>query len=403
MKVLYIHHCGVFGGASKSLLESLNVLTSTYNIQPVIVTPNGTTQDMFSLSIETIYASAGISQFDHTIVGYYRKFRWLVLLREIFYVFHTINILLKVKRKENKIDLIHVNDTSSLLPMLLAKYIFKLPCIMHARTVIAKQGKIRRYILKQVLKYVADKVVAIDENVKNSLPYQDNCVVIHNGLDMNGIPQCPADLDVKNNKNICVAFFGNYLKQKGVYEFVQSANECKKQNLPIRFCIVGPKHAKSGFLVKILSFLKIKEDMVSLVDKYVTDNKLDNIEFIPFQKDIRTFMPKIDILCFPSRMEGVGRPVFEAAFFKKPSIVAITQPIGDTFIDGVTGVAIADGSIQNLCNAYKFFCNNPNSISSMGEAAYELANKNFDINKNSKKLYKIYLDCLNENTACNIR
>lgn len=260
------------------------------------------------------------------------------------------------------------------------------------------------YAYADVIKdVVADGVVAIDENVKSSLPYKNNCVVIHNGLNMDGLPQDHRESVVKSDKDICVAFFGNYLKQKGIYEFVQSAHECKKQNLPIKFCIVGPRHTKTGFLGKVLNFLKIKEDMVSLIDKYVTDNGLDNINFVPFQKDIRTFMPNIDILCFPSRMEGIGRPVFEAAFFKKPSIVVITQPMSDTFIDGVTGIAIADGSVQNLCNAYKFFCNNPNSISSMGEAAYELANKNFDINKNTEKLYKFYLDCLNENTASNIR
>lgn len=403
MKVLYIHHCGVFGGASKSLLESLNILVSTYHVRPIVITPKGSTYEMLSANVDDIYTSIGISQFDHTIVGYYRKFRWLVLLREIFYLLPTIKVLLEVKKKERNIELIHVNDTSSLLPMLLAKYIFKLPCIMHARTVIAKQGKIRRYILKQALKYIADGVVAIDENVKSSLPYKNNCVVIHNGLNMDGLPQDHRESVVKSDKDICVAFFGNYLKQKGIYEFVQSAHECKKQNLPIKFCIVGPRHTKTGFLGKVLNFLKIKEDMVSLIDKYVTDNELDNINFIPFQKDIRAFMPNIDILCFPSRMEGIGRPVFEAAFFKKPSIVVITQPMSDTFIDGVTGIAIADGSVQNLCNAYKFFCNNPNFISYMGEAAYELANKNFDINKNTEKLYKFYLDCLNENTASNIR
>lgn len=99
MKVLYIHHCGVFGGASKSLLESLNILVSTYHVKPIVITPKGSTYEMLSASIKDIYTSVGISQFDHTIVGYYRKFRWLVLLREIFYLLPTIKVLLEVKKR----------------------------------------------------------------------------------------------------------------------------------------------------------------------------------------------------------------------------------------------------------------------------------------------------------------
>ena len=395
MKILYIHHCGVFGGASKSLFENIKILHSSCNIDPVIVTPYGSTADIFSETIKKTYKVSGICKFDHTIVGYYQKFRWLVLFREFAYILPTIIVLLKIRKREKGIDLIHVNDICSIFPALLAKIIFKIPCIIHARTVLSDDGSWRRYFIAKLLSSYMDKVIAIDENVRDSLPHKENCIIVHNGLCMDGI-----DIDsisCKNrNEKLVVGFLGNYLKQKGIYEFVQSAYECKKQNLPIDFCIVGPKNINKSILSRILSFFKIKEEMVGLIDAYVERNKLDNIKFIPFQKDIRTIMPMIDLLCFPSKMEGIGRPVFEAAFFKKPSIVALSNPKNDTFINYKTGIVIPAGTVLNLVSAYRFFLNHPNEIGTMGNFAHSFACQKFDIQANTLNIFEAYNNVANK-------
>lgn len=395
MKILYIHHCGVFGGASKSLLENIKILQNKYGVVPTIITPKGTTSDIFLEFVSDVHIVKGVSQFDHTIVGYYRKFRWLVLIREFFYILPTILILLKLKSQKYDFDIIHINDTTSIFPAFLAKIIFKKPCIMHARTVLTESGSLRRKIFGNFFKNNINTVIAIDENVKDSLPYIENCKVIHNGLSMDGFSNIEENRVVVDK--IIVGFFGNFLSQKGIFEFVQSAKMCKDKNLNIEFYIVGHKSSSKTFLSKVLTFLKIKEDMVELIDEYINVNNLDNIKFIPFQKDIRGIMSQINILCFPSKMAGIGRPVFEAAFFKKPSIVALQTPKDDTFINYKSGIAIENGSSEELFNAYNYFLDNKEQIQIMGNFAFDFANNNFDINKNTLELYKLYVDINNKN------
>ena len=55
-----------------------------------------------------------------------------------------------------------------------------------------------------------------------------------------------------------------------------------------------------------------------------------------------------DVLCFPSLLLSPGRPIFEAGFYKLPSIAAVENPKDDTIIDNVTGLIIKPNSSSDL-------------------------------------------------------
>ena len=59
----------------------------------------------------------------------------------------------------------------------------------------------------------------------------------------------------------------------------------------------------------------------------------------------------MDVLCFPSHYDAPGRPIFEAAFFGVPSIVAVRNPRPDTLVDGETGLAIRPHDADELAEA----------------------------------------------------
>jgi glycosyltransferase involved in cell wall biosynthesis len=117
---------------------------------------------------------------------------------------------------------------------------------------------------------------------------------------------------------------------------------------------------------------------------------VDHVHLIDFTSNIHKIYEAIDILCFPSHLNAVGRPVLEAALFKVPSIVAITNPIDDTIIDNETGICIKPKDPKGLADAIEYFYSRPEEITRMGELAYKLALKNFDIKKNAKKILEIY-------------
>ena len=134
MRVLYIHMTGAFAGGCRSLYEVVRALP-TGAVEPVFVAPRGSIHAFLS-KLGDMIETAGISQFDNTRYGYYRGLRWLVLLREIAFVPSTIAGLLRARRRWKSVDLIHINEITGLLPWLLARRLFKVPVVVHVRSVV---------------------------------------------------------------------------------------------------------------------------------------------------------------------------------------------------------------------------------------------------------------------------
>ena len=77
-----------------------------------------------------------------------------------------------------------------------------------------------------------------------------------------------------------------------------------------------------------------------------------------------------------------------------PSILAISQPMGDTFIDGETGLKYLSSDYKDLANKIMYLYDNPKIRSDMGEKAFALADKNFDQIINAEKVLKKYQEII---------
>ena len=111
MKILLLHFAGPFGGSSRSLYEMLKnlMLESKKDLELYFVTPKGTSERYFR-ELGEVVAVKGLPQFDHGQYSYYRGVRWLVLLREVFYVPLLMVAAIKLRAKVGRVDVIHVND-----------------------------------------------------------------------------------------------------------------------------------------------------------------------------------------------------------------------------------------------------------------------------------------------------
>ena len=146
IKVLYIHHSGVFGGASRSLLESISVIKNK-GIKPIVLLPEGSATTAFrALGIETISVK-GLSQFDNTKYGYYRGFRWLIVLRELMLLPFTFAGILKAKKLHPDIDLIHINEITNLPSLIFSSILFKQKKVMHIRSLQRSSQGFRNKII----------------------------------------------------------------------------------------------------------------------------------------------------------------------------------------------------------------------------------------------------------------
>ena len=124
----------------------------------------------------------------------------------------------------------------------------------------------------------------------------------------------------------------------------------------------------------------------------MVDNKglRECVNFTGFVDNLDLFYRNIDLLCFPSRLNAVGRPVFEAGFYGKPSIVAINQSWQDTVVDGVSGIIVSENNPEEIAMAIEELYRNKNILKKMGEKAREIARRYYEPTKNAKLMYCLY-------------
>lgn len=410
MKVLYIDGVGSFGGASRSLYEVLVKIPES-DVQKYFLAVKGTSNDFYSLIKTDSILSMGLTKFDHTKYGYYRKQRWLIVLREIFYIPFTFASIVRAKRKWRSFDIVHVNEITDIIPGVISSLVFRCPLVVHVRAVVKESnGSIRDKFLRYLLRKAA-KVVAIDENVKESLPRFDGLTVINNSFSVQldnkkDDDQLRQKINlVKDHNKICFGFVGNLHVSKGVFEIIDAISILKERGLSLQFFFVGGATAKpSGFFSFILRRLGLAQNVFEEVQQKVVEKGVkDLICFFGPTYNIDAAYQSFDVLCFPSHFDAPGRPVFEAAAHSVPSIVAVSNPRDDTFVHYSTGIAINKTSLE-LANAMEFFINNPDKIKIMGENANKIYKKNNQPELNAKKLMGLYKSVIDSrNVLTNLR
>ena len=115
-----------------------------------------------------------------------------------------------------------------------------------------------------------------------------------------------------------------------------------------------------------------------------------HVELLGFVADVRTLYPQLDILCFPSHLNAAGRPVFEAAFYGIPSVVAVRDPVADAVIHEVTGLAIAEPQPPLIADALQRLVEDPELRGRLGAQARVWAEQTFTIESNAACMAELY-------------
>lgn len=388
INVLYIHPVSTFGGASRSLLELLQAFPAG-SVHPRVIVPRGQVAEILDQKGMPVLTARGIMQFDCTRFGYYRGRRWLILLRETFYFPFTLWAMLCARRMWRDIHVVHVNEVTALFPVVLAKAIFRGPVVVHVRSVQQAEAiPLRRRLLESVLRRYADAVIAIDGTVGRSLPPDIHTEVIHNGFTP------PPTLATNHDKprRYTVGMVGNLLEFKGVSEFLEAAQICITREMDAEFVLVGENTRQlSGWRRYVMKRLGFAHDTTREAQRFINEHGLsERVRLLGFRLDIENVYQELDVLCFPSHLNAVGRPVLEAAFFGVPGIVAVTNPDSDTLVHGTTGLSVPPKDPQALADAIEYFYRHPEERHRMGRAAYHLAIENFNSRKNAGKVLALY-------------
>lgn len=396
LRVLYIHMVGAFGGASRSLYEVVRALPPGA-VEATFLTQGGTVREFFA-RLGRVLEARGLTKIDNTHYSYYRGLRWLVLLRELAYLPATLFALRRARSACGELDIVHLNEFTGLLVLWLARRWLKpRACVVHVRSVARVDPRSwRTRWVNRMLRHEADAVVAIDENVRASLPRDLPVHVIHNafsptsadGVDDRIAPRL-AGLRPESFK---VGFVGNLLAVKGIHELIEAARITTQRGCDIEFIIIGDDAQSSrGLQAAVLGMLGLRQNMRAEVEAALDRHQLrDRVHMLGFTTDLAAVYRRMDVLCFPSHYDAPGRPIFEAAFFGVPSIVAVREPKSDTLLDGVSGIAIEPRSSEQLAGAILRLAADRQLAQRMGVAAREMTERNFDVQRNAAELLKVY-------------
>lgn len=398
LRVLYLHVIGEFGGASRSLYEAVRAFPPG-EVQPLFVAPRGSVVPFFS-QLGEVEQAWGVTKMDNTRYSYYRGLRWLVALRELAYLPATLLALRRARRRWGDVDLIHLNEFTGLVPLWLARRWFGAPAVVHVRSVARQDPRSwRTRWVDAMLRRHARAVVAIDENVRASLPPDLPVQVIHNGFAPKTgqrDARLAERLALLRPGSFKVGFVGNMLVVKGILEFVEAARLLQEQGVDAEYVLVGddaqPSRGLKNRILKSLGLVQnVRADLEERLDRY---GLRERFHMVGFTQDIRQAYEHMDVLCFPSHYDAPGRPIFEAAFSGVPAIAAVRDPRPDTLVDGVTGIAIAPRSAPQLAAAIARLAGDPALRQRMGDAARSMAERNFDVQKNASRLLQVYRGCL---------
>ena len=396
MKVLYIDAVGPFGGASRSLLESVQSLVAG-SVEAYFVMQKGTATDFYGKVAKDIIATRGLTRFDNTRASHYRGIRWLVLLRELFHLPYSVLALLEAKRRWKHVDLIHVNEVVDIIPGLIAKWLFNAPMIVHVRSLQrVDRPTWRSRWLNARLRGDAAAVVAINENTRASLPSDLYVDVIQNSFTPlrapNPDPVILAKLNALRPSSLKVGFVGNLHHAKGLFDLLDAAKLILDAGGDVEFLIVGGVTiADRGLKAWALTRAGLAQNVQSeLAEKTRAYGLQCDFHLLGATTDIQCVYERLDVVTFPSHYDAPGRPVFEAAFSSVPSVVCVDKPRPDTLVHGETGLAIPAKNPRKLADAILRFANDRKEVIRMGANAKALAEANFQPVKNAKKLLDVY-------------
>ena len=392
IQVLFLHPFSVYGGSTKSLVEMFSALPPGA-VRGTCLAPSGLAEQALRSAGMSVIPVLGLSQWDNTRIGYYRGLRWIVLLRELLLLYSTLKAVRHAKNL-SRYDIIHCNEITGIPVAFLAIRLLKIPLVMHVRSL--QHPNTRRLCSRVIYSWMRNnvsRIVVIDEAVKRTLP---TCLPVDIVYNCMAVPNMPMRR-IAEGEVLTIAIIGVLHRMKGVYELIATMCVLRERGVRVRLMVVGENSRDlSGWRSKLYKVLNLAHDVKSELQAYVRMNNLDDmVEFTGFVSDITTIYKRVDVVCFPSHLDAPGRPVFEAALYGLPAIVAMKNPTTDVIIHRSTGICIKQPDIKLLADAIEQLALDRELCRALGHNARELAIQRFESGVCAKKMLRIYEEVIN--------
>lgn len=106
-----------------------------------------------------------------------------------------------------------------------------------------------------------------------------------------------------------------------------------------------------------------------------------NVEFLGLRNDVPDLLKASDIGALCSHQEGFANAILEGMAARLPMIVTNVGGNAEAVVHEKTGLVVAPGHPQAFADALERLAQNPSLRASMGEAGFQRASENFQLDQ----------------------
>jgi len=273
-----------------------------------------------------------------------------------------------------RVGLIHAHGSRGALYAGLAARGLGIPLIWHAR--IAERDR----WLDPLLLRLSRRVIAISDAVAARFagsPQAARVRVVANGVDV----ERWTPSGVASTGPARVLLPGRLMPAKGQETLVRAAPAILARHPATRFVLLGADAAGEGARLRALA----RELGVGTA-----------LELTPWTDDPRLIFEAADVVTLPSRSEGFGRVLVEAACLEKPVVASRVGGIPEVVVDGETGILVAPDDPTALADALNRLLGDPGLRSKLGAAGRLRATERFSAARHVEGVERVYAEALAE-------
>ena len=302
--------------------------------------------------------------------------------------FHPVAaISLALLIRQNDYSLAHTQASKDLWLIVPALYLAKskIPLFLTKQvgSFIHKKDALHKFLYKRIKKVFAISTMIKNNIIETTSTKPEDVIVVPNGIDTNKFdPEKVSGKKVREEFNIksdeiVIGMLARFSPGKGHEEFLWAAKELSKEYRNLKFLIVGePSRGEAEYGDKI--------------KKLALEYKLQNIIFTGYRSDTPEVLSAMDIFTFPSHSEAFGIALVEAMAMKKPSVCSGAEGVLDIAVESETSYLFENKNADDLKTKIKFLIDSDETRNRFGENARRRVLENFDIERITDKVLKIY-------------
>ncbi len=290
--------------------------------------------------------------------------------------------------KSNKIDLIHIHDSTALTLCIMGDHLYNLPPFIFSKKtsfpIRTRKQTLYKYNYPKIKRILC--VSEVTKNIAGSMikaPQNLRCIYhgtnVKDRFETNRI-----DLKKQLNldaKTVIIGNIANHIWPKDLETFIEVANE-----------LINKKKLKYFHFVQIGAFSNSTSNLLKKIEQYQLTSYISILDAIP---NAAFLIPQFEISLVTSKSEGIPQFIYESFLYKVPVISTNVGGISEIIEHGTNGFLAPSGNYEVLADRILELLNNPELIERFTTISYKNVHEKYTSEMMAKKTLQEYKLVLN--------